>query len=100
MAMTAPGMPNEVPPARAATTTTAPGTLTWRAMSRGCVKYVSICWYTMQKIRQITPTVGLTDRPMRLTTTMLVMPPMSGTVSYTHLRAHETPEHLVCRLLL
>src|SRR5678815_796097 len=21
----------------------------------------------------------------------------SGTVSYTHLRAHETPEHLVCR---
>ena len=30
-------------------------------------------------------------------------PPTSGTivsVSYTHLRAHETPEHLVCRLLL
>src|SRR5678816_3410441 len=24
----------------------------------------------------------------------------STTVSYTHLRAHETPEHLVCRLLL
>src|SRR5678815_1929460 len=24
----------------------------------------------------------------------------SITVSYTHLRAHETPEHLVCRLLL
>eukprot|EP00658_Telonema_sp_P-2_P068626 TRINITY_DN57573_c0_g1_i1.p2 TRINITY_DN57573_c0_g1~~TRINITY_DN57573_c0_g1_i1.p2 ORF type:complete len:100 (+),score=25.16 TRINITY_DN57573_c0_g1_i1:150-449(+) len=24
----------------------------------------------------------------------------SMTVSYTHLRAHETPEHLVCRLLL
>src|SRR5678816_1641696 len=24
----------------------------------------------------------------------------SQTVSYTHLRAHETPEHLVCRLLL
>ena len=23
-----------------------------------------------------------------------------GTVSYTHLRAHETPDHLVCRLLL
>src|SRR5678815_2692605 len=23
----------------------------------------------------------------------------SSTVSYTHLRAHETPEHLVCRLL-
>src|SRR5678815_114045 len=24
----------------------------------------------------------------------------STTVSYTHLRAHETPEHIVCRLLL
>ena len=24
----------------------------------------------------------------------------AGSVSYTHLRAHETPEHLVCRLLL
>eukprot|EP00658_Telonema_sp_P-2_P013729 TRINITY_DN15205_c0_g1_i2.p1 TRINITY_DN15205_c0_g1~~TRINITY_DN15205_c0_g1_i2.p1 ORF type:complete len:121 (-),score=14.61 TRINITY_DN15205_c0_g1_i2:51-413(-) len=24
----------------------------------------------------------------------------SKSVSYTHLRAHETPEHLVCRLLL
>src|SRR5678815_5895280 len=26
--------------------------------------------------------------------------PPTRTVSYTHLRAHETPEHLVCRLLL
>src|SRR5678815_934956 len=24
----------------------------------------------------------------------------AGVISYTHLRAHETPEHLVCRLLL
>src|SRR5674536_266688 len=27
-------------------------------------------------------------------------PGLSAPVSYTHLRAHETPEHLVCRLLL
>ena len=27
-------------------------------------------------------------------------PGQIDTVSYTHLRAHETPEHLVCRLLL
>src|SRR5674536_78391 len=27
-------------------------------------------------------------------------PARHGAVSYTHLRAHETPEHLVCRLLL
>src|SRR5678816_515193 len=26
--------------------------------------------------------------------------PILISVSYTHLRAHETPEHLVCRLLL
>ena len=26
--------------------------------------------------------------------------PYAGPVSYTHLRAHATPEHLVCRLLL
>ena len=27
-------------------------------------------------------------------------PAVDAPVSYTHLRAHETPEHLVCRLLL
>src|SRR5678816_291478 len=31
---------------------------------------------------------------------VLADPPGSQTVSYTHLRAHETPEQLVCRLLL
>ena len=30
----------------------------------------------------------------------MVMYPSVIPVSYTHLRAHETPEHLVCRLLL
>eukprot|EP00658_Telonema_sp_P-2_P074631 TRINITY_DN63903_c0_g1_i1.p2 TRINITY_DN63903_c0_g1~~TRINITY_DN63903_c0_g1_i1.p2 ORF type:complete len:102 (+),score=43.58 TRINITY_DN63903_c0_g1_i1:204-509(+) len=29
-----------------------------------------------------------------------VPPGVPRSVSYTHLRAHETPEHLVCRLLL
>eukprot|EP00658_Telonema_sp_P-2_P003258 TRINITY_DN1119_c0_g1_i4.p1 TRINITY_DN1119_c0_g1~~TRINITY_DN1119_c0_g1_i4.p1 ORF type:complete len:144 (+),score=30.05 TRINITY_DN1119_c0_g1_i4:365-796(+) len=28
------------------------------------------------------------------------LPDLPDPVSYTHLRAHETPEHLVCRLLL
>src|SRR5678815_1275722 len=28
------------------------------------------------------------------------MPRDPAQISYTHLRAHETPEHLVCRLLL
>ena len=26
--------------------------------------------------------------------------PWLHTVSYTHLRAHETPEHIVCRLMI
>src|SRR5678816_4663485 len=29
-----------------------------------------------------------------------LLKPFGAAVSYTHLRAHETPEHLVCRLLL
>src|SRR5678815_972462 len=29
-----------------------------------------------------------------------LIPAIAVPVSYTHLRAHETPEHLVCRLLL
>eukprot|EP00658_Telonema_sp_P-2_P019068 TRINITY_DN17481_c0_g1_i1.p1 TRINITY_DN17481_c0_g1~~TRINITY_DN17481_c0_g1_i1.p1 ORF type:complete len:139 (+),score=21.15 TRINITY_DN17481_c0_g1_i1:194-610(+) len=32
--------------------------------------------------------------------TALDLTPLLQAVSYTHLRAHETPEHLVCRLLL
>src|SRR5678816_4802129 len=35
--------------------------------------------------------------PSRRSTTRTFI---STAVSYTHLRAHETPEHLVCRLLL
>src|SRR5678815_1491257 len=31
---------------------------------------------------------------------LTLSPSGAGSVSYTHLRAHETPEHLVCRLLL
>ena len=35
------------------------------------------------------------DGVLNVDKTMITLP-----VSYTHLRAHETPEHLVCRLLL
>src|SRR5678815_4942109 len=35
-----------------------------------------------------------------LTDEALQLAEQLGSVSYTHLRAHETPEHLVCRLLL
>eukprot|EP00658_Telonema_sp_P-2_P082377 TRINITY_DN8700_c0_g1_i12.p3 TRINITY_DN8700_c0_g1~~TRINITY_DN8700_c0_g1_i12.p3 ORF type:complete len:114 (+),score=18.84 TRINITY_DN8700_c0_g1_i12:1497-1838(+) len=44
---------------------------------------------------------GLRERMMDLHLANLVPPVLCvDTVSYTHLRAHETPEHLVCRLLL
>ena len=33
-------------------------------------------------------------------TSILLIFAWATAVSYTHLRAHETPEHLVCRLLL
>src|SRR5678816_1902203 len=34
-----------------------------------------------------------------LSPTVAAVGARTGSVSYTHLRAHETPEHLVCRLL-
>src|SRR5678815_6049786 len=37
----------------------------------------------------------MTVAPAAFTSSLAFIP-----VSYTHLRAHETPEHLVCRLLL
>src|SRR5678815_1827350 len=50
-------------------------------------------------------TVSLVPKPLRLETKMRARhhatpAPLITPVSYTHLRAHETPEHLVCRLLL
>src|SRR5678815_5466539 len=44
------------------------------------------------------PLIRLTERPPQLETPFDVFD--AGPISYTHLRAHETPEHLVCRLLL
>src|SRR5678816_4347974 len=44
-------------------------------------------------ISETAPRVEIVDR---LVGNEILFPP----VSYTHLRAHETPEHLVCRLLL
>src|SRR5678815_1642172 len=37
---------------------------------------------------------------MLMTTAYILAMDTFGPISYTHLRAHETPEHLVCRLLL
>src|SRR5674536_102315 len=38
--------------------------------------------------------------PVTLRHSQFVLVSRTSPMSYTHLRAHETPEHLVCRLLL
>eukprot|EP00658_Telonema_sp_P-2_P044948 TRINITY_DN32855_c0_g1_i1.p1 TRINITY_DN32855_c0_g1~~TRINITY_DN32855_c0_g1_i1.p1 ORF type:complete len:171 (-),score=32.95 TRINITY_DN32855_c0_g1_i1:45-557(-) len=49
----------------------------------------------------ITTTAGFSNRTSYNISTVVVTTTISiSPVSYTHLRAHETPEHLVCRLLL
>src|SRR5678816_1451903 len=69
-------------------------------------------------VSNVTVSVNTNTRQLRLRSTPLGSRPVSlsvsarrtflpqkakttpAAVSYTHLRAHETPEHLVCRLLL
>src|SRR5678815_5983252 len=52
--------------------------------------------------RSVWPTVHAvsTPPPEQPYTNMFFVSTYPLPVSYTHLRAHETPEHLVCRLLL
>ena len=52
---------------------------------------LSVVMYTMD-------TIGTVGDDSILSIVMYTMDTIA--VSYTHLRAHETPEHLVCRLLL
>src|SRR5678815_4323527 len=44
----------------------------------------------------LTPNMPMTD----IAIDKVFIGSCTNSVSYTHLRAHETPEHLVCRLLL
>ena len=43
---------------------------------------------------------SVTERAIQIIALVTVLSLAPSPVSYTHLRAHETPEHLVCRLLL
>eukprot|EP00658_Telonema_sp_P-2_P035912 TRINITY_DN26055_c0_g1_i1.p1 TRINITY_DN26055_c0_g1~~TRINITY_DN26055_c0_g1_i1.p1 ORF type:complete len:183 (+),score=22.28 TRINITY_DN26055_c0_g1_i1:307-855(+) len=54
--------------------------------------------FGLARIEGGTPTSS--DPACACLTTQLKSSLVSHPVSYTHLRAHETPEHLVCRLLL
>eukprot|EP00658_Telonema_sp_P-2_P064483 TRINITY_DN53504_c0_g1_i1.p1 TRINITY_DN53504_c0_g1~~TRINITY_DN53504_c0_g1_i1.p1 ORF type:complete len:118 (+),score=44.18 TRINITY_DN53504_c0_g1_i1:82-435(+) len=54
-----------------------------------------------QEILKLSKAVGvLGASEAELRARVMVSEPELTPVSYTHLRAHETPEHLVCRLLL
>src|SRR5678815_2142698 len=46
------------------------------------------------------PSMGKTALVMNIAENAAILDQKVVAVSYTHLRAHETPEHLVCRLLL
>eukprot|EP00658_Telonema_sp_P-2_P010357 TRINITY_DN13907_c0_g1_i3.p1 TRINITY_DN13907_c0_g1~~TRINITY_DN13907_c0_g1_i3.p1 ORF type:complete len:123 (+),score=16.75 TRINITY_DN13907_c0_g1_i3:147-515(+) len=46
------------------------------------------------------PSPEVTEAICRVPSAYFSQAPWYAPVSYTHLRAHETPEHLVCRLLL
>src|SRR5674536_379915 len=46
------------------------------------------------------PGLGLSLRALWRPSSAYLFFTVKTAVSYTHLRAHETPEHLVCRLLL
>eukprot|EP00658_Telonema_sp_P-2_P004506 TRINITY_DN11681_c0_g1_i1.p1 TRINITY_DN11681_c0_g1~~TRINITY_DN11681_c0_g1_i1.p1 ORF type:complete len:123 (-),score=46.05 TRINITY_DN11681_c0_g1_i1:4-372(-) len=67
----------------------------------GCTSQLS----TWMKLEQRQATAGVEMRAglisfLTMSYVMVVNPSVMSPVSYTHLRAHETPEHLVCRLLL
>src|SRR5674536_188686 len=51
--------------------------------------------------RRVLISFGLLRRPSQImSAASSALISGNASVSYTHLRAHETPEHLVCRLLL
>src|SRR5674536_382014 len=54
-----------------------------------------------RRVSELSDTLnGITNQLVDVSSSVHEMTHLPGAVSYTHLRAHETPEHLVCRLLL
>eukprot|EP00658_Telonema_sp_P-2_P086082 TRINITY_DN996_c0_g1_i5.p1 TRINITY_DN996_c0_g1~~TRINITY_DN996_c0_g1_i5.p1 ORF type:complete len:106 (+),score=22.35 TRINITY_DN996_c0_g1_i5:150-467(+) len=58
------------------------------------------CMYSRMKLERCDPDVRSLDSHRYNVIVVTSTIDSTNTVSYTHLRAHETPEHLVCRLLL
>src|SRR5678816_107799 len=87
------GISRALLPEKAPLSTQSPG---GKERSSRCARYPVKTWIR-EGISRPRSTRAIIEPP-----TARGLPPRSGfgTVSYTHLRAHETPEHLVCRLLL
>src|SRR5678815_2733411 len=72
-----------------------------KAMMTFVMKSVFVNWLSVWIVRAFAIPEGCVLKGARQhALNAYTAPYTSGSVSYTHLRAHETPEHLVCRLLL
>eukprot|EP00658_Telonema_sp_P-2_P034049 TRINITY_DN24899_c0_g1_i1.p1 TRINITY_DN24899_c0_g1~~TRINITY_DN24899_c0_g1_i1.p1 ORF type:complete len:179 (+),score=42.79 TRINITY_DN24899_c0_g1_i1:92-628(+) len=87
------------------TTANTDASLRHRSFSTRSKSFISVQYVTSQKMGVASPLNLLAQEPA----SVMRKPSMrrnsssafaADPVSYTHLRAHETPEHLVCRLLL
>eukprot|EP00658_Telonema_sp_P-2_P085188 TRINITY_DN9659_c0_g1_i2.p2 TRINITY_DN9659_c0_g1~~TRINITY_DN9659_c0_g1_i2.p2 ORF type:complete len:228 (-),score=38.33 TRINITY_DN9659_c0_g1_i2:53-736(-) len=73
-----------------------PSTLRVKVLNLGGNDCDSAAWVHVGCLVRLHLTPEFKHRIMMMALLLRTLPP----VSYTHLRAHETPEHLVCRLLL
>eukprot|EP00658_Telonema_sp_P-2_P010039 TRINITY_DN13762_c0_g1_i1.p1 TRINITY_DN13762_c0_g1~~TRINITY_DN13762_c0_g1_i1.p1 ORF type:complete len:182 (+),score=62.90 TRINITY_DN13762_c0_g1_i1:93-638(+) len=64
---------------------------------RAAITKAKICTDIVHRFKTLTNDAVVVDSAAEKPVTICAT---ATTVSYTHLRAHETPEHLVCRLLL
>src|SRR5678815_1496074 len=78
------------------------GTLAQRPQAQGFWEGLKELGYVTGKniLIEIREAEGKTEKLPDLAKELVSWKPDVIAVSYTHLRAHETPEHLVCRLLL
>eukprot|EP00658_Telonema_sp_P-2_P035348 TRINITY_DN25725_c0_g1_i2.p1 TRINITY_DN25725_c0_g1~~TRINITY_DN25725_c0_g1_i2.p1 ORF type:complete len:125 (+),score=18.64 TRINITY_DN25725_c0_g1_i2:216-590(+) len=66
----------------------------------GACSIATLVMHPLDLVRVRLATSGARQMPFVIALRSMSSRGYGGTVSYTHLRAHETPEHLVCRLLL
>ena len=63
-------------------------------------KFIPVDWSLPNREKRGDDVIDEAEDSMRQTKLAVKYPTITNTVSYTHLRAHETDSYLVCRLLL